>query len=195
MAGDAEATRGRLLEAATAEFSARGLAGARVDRIAAAAGSNKAQIYHYFGSKDGLFTAVFDAIVTRTTTDVPIDVDDLPGYAGRLHDSYAARPEVQRIAAWHRLEHSGSDPREGTAGGGRVRSIQDANRAKVEAIAAAQADGRLPERWSAAELLGLVLQISTLWHAAVPELDDLTAGSARHRRDVVVDAVRRLLAD
>jgi AcrR family transcriptional regulator len=26
-----------------------------VDRIAAAARGNKAQIYHYFGSKDGLF--------------------------------------------------------------------------------------------------------------------------------------------
>nr|WP_281373039.1 TetR family transcriptional regulator [Kineococcus aurantiacus] len=179
------------MEAATAEFSARGLAGARVDRIAAAAGSNKAQIYHYFGSKDGLFAAVFDRIVARTTSDVPIDVDDLPGYAGRLHDSYTARPEVQRIAAWHRLEQSGTGEE---AGRRRVRSIEESNRAKVAAIAAAQADGRLPDRWSAAELLGLVLQVSTVWHTTVPELDDLTQGSPRHRRDVVVDAVRRLLA-
>ncbi|WP_432510072.1 TetR family transcriptional regulator [Kineococcus sp. SYSU DK001] len=194
MAGDAEATRRRLLEAATAEFSARGLAGARVDRIATAAGSNKAQIYHYFGSKDGLFTAVFDAIVARTTTDVPIDVDDLPGYAGRLHDSYAARPEVQRIAAWHRLERTGGAGTGPT--GPLVRSVQESNRAKVAAIATAQADGRLPDRWAPEELLGLVLQVSTLWHTAVPEFDDLRAGAtARHRREVVVDAVRRLLAD
>ncbi len=43
MPGDAEATKERLLEAATSEFAACGLAGAGVDRIAAAAGSNKAR--------------------------------------------------------------------------------------------------------------------------------------------------------
>ncbi len=35
MAGDATETRKKLLAAATAEFAARGIAGARVDRIAA----------------------------------------------------------------------------------------------------------------------------------------------------------------
>jgi AcrR family transcriptional regulator len=50
MIRDAEATRQRLLDAAAEEFAARGIAGARVDRIAQAARSNKAQIYHYFGS-------------------------------------------------------------------------------------------------------------------------------------------------
>ena len=38
---DAEATKARILEAATAEFAAHGIAGARVDRIAASAGANK----------------------------------------------------------------------------------------------------------------------------------------------------------
>ena len=47
MPGDAQATRGHLIAAAIEEFSARGLAGGRVDRIAAAAHANKAQIYHY----------------------------------------------------------------------------------------------------------------------------------------------------
>ena len=40
MVGDAQATRQRLLDAAAAEFAAFGFAGARVDRIAAAAKSN-----------------------------------------------------------------------------------------------------------------------------------------------------------
>ncbi|MBB2903218.1 AcrR family transcriptional regulator [Kineococcus radiotolerans] len=193
MTGNAEATKARLLQAATEEFSARGLAGARVDRIAAAAGSNKAQIYHYFGSKDALFAAVFDGLVVQTTSAVPMDADDLPGYAGRLFDSYVQHPEVQRIAAWHRLEQSGVD---GASGASRLRSIEDSNRAKVAAIAAAQADGRLPDRWQPEELLGLVLQIAALWHSSVPEFDDLLAGHAHeHRRTVIVDAVRRLLAD
>src|SRR4051812_39868062 len=98
MARDADATRRRLLDAARQEFSAHGIAGARVDRIAAAARSNKAQIYHYVGSKDGLFDAVFEAMVQETLDDVPIDAANLPEYAGRLHDSYEKRPWVQRIA-------------------------------------------------------------------------------------------------
>ena len=45
--GNAEAMRERILEAASAEFSAYGVAGARVDRIAKAAGCNKNLIYIY----------------------------------------------------------------------------------------------------------------------------------------------------
>ena len=57
---DAEATRARILEAAKSEFSALGLGGARVDVIADRAGANKRMIYHYFGSKEALFTAVLE---------------------------------------------------------------------------------------------------------------------------------------
>ena len=55
-----ERTRGRILEAATAEFSARGLGGARVDSIARTAGVNKRMLYHYFGNKEALFLAVLE---------------------------------------------------------------------------------------------------------------------------------------
>ena len=58
---DAEATRDRILAAARAEFAGLGLGGARIDSIAAAAGANKQMIYHYFGSKDGLFTSALEA--------------------------------------------------------------------------------------------------------------------------------------
>jgi TetR/AcrR family transcriptional regulator len=49
---NAEASRARILAAARAEFVTHGLAGARVDRIAAHAGVNKNLIYHYLGSKE-----------------------------------------------------------------------------------------------------------------------------------------------
>src|SRR5205807_8384320 len=104
MVRDAEATRQRLLDAAAEEFAARGIAGARVERIAQVARSNKAQIYHYFGSKDALFEAVFDRIVEETLSDTAIDPTDLPEYAGRLFDRYQRHPEVQRLATWYRLE-------------------------------------------------------------------------------------------
>ena len=58
---DAEATKERILVAAREEFALAGLGGARIDKIAAAADANKQMIYHYFGSKDGLFTAALEA--------------------------------------------------------------------------------------------------------------------------------------
>jgi AcrR family transcriptional regulator len=53
---DAERTRARILEAAKAEFGAKGYAGARVGDIAGAAGVNKQLISYYFGGKEGLYT-------------------------------------------------------------------------------------------------------------------------------------------
>lgn len=55
-----EATRHKLLVAARREFAASGLAGARVDEIAARAGVNKQLVYHYFGDKDALYLAVLE---------------------------------------------------------------------------------------------------------------------------------------
>jgi AcrR family transcriptional regulator len=59
-ARDPARTRARIIEAATAEFSRRGLGGARVDSIADAAGVNKRMLYHYFGNKEALFLAVLE---------------------------------------------------------------------------------------------------------------------------------------
>lgn len=64
--GDRSAeTRGRILEAALTEFSANGMAGARTETIAAAAGVNKALIYYYFESKEKLYTATLEMIAER----------------------------------------------------------------------------------------------------------------------------------
>ena len=50
----------RILEAAKQEFAAHGLAGARVDRIAANAGANKRMLYYHVGKKDDLYLAVLE---------------------------------------------------------------------------------------------------------------------------------------
>jgi TetR/AcrR family transcriptional regulator len=55
-----EATQRKLLTAARREFAQNGLAGARVDEIAARAGVNKQLVYHYFGDKDALYLAVLE---------------------------------------------------------------------------------------------------------------------------------------
>jgi AcrR family transcriptional regulator len=187
MTRDADATRRRLLEAARDEFAAYGIAGSRVDRIAATARSNKAQIYHYFGSKDGLFDAVFEDMCRMTIDEVPIDATDLPEYAGRLFDSYEARPWVQRIATWHRLERAGTRDL--------IPIVVASNAAKVKAIAEAQDEGALTTNWPAIVLLGLVLHLSGFWSAYQPEYGPLVeAQTTADRRQAVVDAVAALLS-
>ncbi len=62
---DPDASRKRILTAATTEFAAQGLDGARVDDIAARAGINKRMLYHYFGNKDDLFGAVIDEVYQK----------------------------------------------------------------------------------------------------------------------------------
>src|SRR5580693_6295766 len=88
------ATSQRILDAAAEEFAARGIAGARIDRIIAAARTNKAQLYGYFGSKDGLFDAVIADCVVSFTNAVPFDVSDLPGWAVGLYDENLRRPDL-----------------------------------------------------------------------------------------------------
>lgn len=53
-------TRAGILAAAERVFAKDGLDGARIDAIAAAAGVNKALLYYYFKSKDGLYEAVIE---------------------------------------------------------------------------------------------------------------------------------------
>jgi TetR/AcrR family transcriptional regulator len=64
----ADQTRARILEAAIQAFSESGLAGARTEQIAEAAGVNKALLYYYFRSKEALYEAalerVADAVVS-----------------------------------------------------------------------------------------------------------------------------------
>lgn len=59
---DPEETKRNILEVATAEFSAMGLAGARVDAIAERTHTTKRMLYYYFGSKEGLYEAVLDKV-------------------------------------------------------------------------------------------------------------------------------------
>jgi AcrR family transcriptional regulator len=55
---DAERTKAEILKAAREEFCEQGFNGARVDSIAARAKANKRLLYHYFGNKEALYSAV-----------------------------------------------------------------------------------------------------------------------------------------
>src|SRR6516225_11348924 len=109
---NAEATKDRILEAALAEFSAHGIAGARVDRIAQAARCNKNLIYVYFEDKEALFATVLRKHLMRIHEEQPFTPDDLPGYAAKLFDWAMANPDLMRLMAWFALEEQAKDPAE-----------------------------------------------------------------------------------
>lgn len=59
---DPNKTREAILQAAQDEFAAKGLFGGRVNEIAKQADANKRMLYHYFGSKEGLYLAVLERV-------------------------------------------------------------------------------------------------------------------------------------
>ncbi|MDI3307309.1 MAG: TetR/AcrR family transcriptional regulator [Acetobacteraceae bacterium] len=75
----AAATRQRILDAALAEFADKGLAGARVDEIAARAGANKRMLYAHFGSKEDLWLTVLErAYAAKREEERALNVGALP---------------------------------------------------------------------------------------------------------------------
>jgi len=57
---DPEKTAAAILAAATDEFADKGLAGARIEAIAAATNTRKFMIYYYFQNKEGLYLAALE---------------------------------------------------------------------------------------------------------------------------------------
>ena len=179
---DADRTRKRLLAAATDEFAALGIAGARIDRIAAAAGCNKAMIYAYYGSKDQLFEASFTAHVAGFVEQVPFDAADLPGYAGRLFDYFEDHPEALRLSIWYRLERPRGRP---------CRPWWPSTSPAWSSWPGPSRPPGFPACYTPVELLALVQSVATTWASMNPEFGQ-AAPDRSGRRATVVDAVARL---
>ena len=104
---DEPGSRQRLFVAASAEFAARGFAGANVDRIAHAAAVNKAMIYYHFDSKLALYQEVlgdmFQAVAGRVrgvaASATPPDAK-LKRFVEAIADEAEARPHFPPI--WFR---------------------------------------------------------------------------------------------
>jgi len=75
---DAQGSMSNILGVATAEFAEKGLAGARIDEIAAATRTSKRMIYYHFGSKEGLYLAVLEESYRRIREiESHLNLDDL----------------------------------------------------------------------------------------------------------------------
>ena len=183
---DAKATQERLLLAAIDEFAERGLAGARIDRIAERADANKRLIYAYFGSKDDLFDAALEHMLGVLTEAVPFDAEDLPGYAGALFDQLAGQPKVLRLATWRNFDRAAASEPERASYGRKVAAIKAAQKAGT-------ADAAIP----AADLLAMIMSLVTSWlsaPAALKELggaDPMAARRLKQHRKALVEVVAR----
>jgi AcrR family transcriptional regulator len=103
MADSARPRRDRILAAAGQEFANHGYAGARVERIAAAAGVNKQLLFHYFGSKSGLHRAVLKTLLEHSTGPPPATpkapVERLRDLAAHLAATIEAHPALLGLLA------------------------------------------------------------------------------------------------
>ena len=185
---DGEKSRQRLLDAATVEFAAHGIAGARVDRVAAAARVNKAQMYGWYGSKDGLFDAVFARHLHRVVDAVPLTPYDLPGYVVALYDSYLTDPALVRLASWYRLERVPT--------GELLAAHPGHGDGHAEALARAQAEGRVVGGIRPEEVYALLIALAGTWSPVSATFTATSADAeAEHdrRRTVLREVVSRAL--
>jgi len=102
--GQPEESRAAILKAAANEFSEHGIAGARTDSIARAAGVNKALLYYYFKDKETLYGSVLDNAFSGMKQKVFQVLDsDLPSrqkimaYAGAYFDFIASNQIYPRL--------------------------------------------------------------------------------------------------
>jgi AcrR family transcriptional regulator len=186
-AGNAEETKARILQAAFAEFSAYGIAGARVERIATAAGCNKNLLYIYFDSKEKLFTTVLEQNLQRVYDDLDFIPDNLPGFAASVFDFAMSHPDLMRLMLWSSLEQQA----------GTIATRRNAQDSKVAAIDSAQADGRLGDGFAPGFLLTVIMAIATGWSAASPfgvTLNPQAADNPEELRKSITSAIELLTA-
>ncbi|MFI6602206.1 TetR/AcrR family transcriptional regulator [Nonomuraea sp. NPDC050536] len=138
---DPERTKARILQAAVAEFAAKGFAGARVSEIADRAGVNKQLISYYFGGKEGLYRA----LTSRWQSEESMFADRSASL-GKLAAGYvranATYRDFGKLMLWEGLSESEPDPR-----------FTEEMRRNVEELRKRQEDGEFPADLDPAALL------------------------------------------
>jgi len=165
---DGEATKRRILAAALHEFSAKGISGARVDAIARRAKVNKAMLYYYFESKEGLFQEVLGQPVAEYAQLLRSpNVTDSDRLVHRT-EVRPANPEYVRLLTWEALEANPLRPAD-----------EELRRAYfqtwVHAVEAEQRAGNLPEDLDAAQLVLAEICVA-LGPLILPQLARLITG-------------------
>jgi len=163
-----ERTRERILAAALQEFSAKGLAGARVDRIARRARVNKRMLYHYFGNKDDLYREILRRKLQQRAAWAAAAPDDPGETLAHWFELACEDRHWVRLVEWEAL----------AVGSGPVQSEADRRRAFASGVAklrSVQAKGLLPRDLDAGHLLLAMLGLTT-FPLAFPQVTRLVTG-------------------
>ena len=114
-------TRRRVLDAAFAVFSERGIAASSIAQVAEAAGLTKGAVYSNFASKDDLVLSLMEEHAMARLTGSLAELTDASDQHSALLKAGAVLARAMRVdAAWHRilaeyfaLSHHDPDRREG----------------------------------------------------------------------------------
>jgi TetR/AcrR family transcriptional regulator len=186
---DPERTRRALLDAALAEFAAKGRAGARVSEIAKRAGVNKQLISYYFGGKDGLYEALMGLWLDQESEFAPreLPLDEL--VARYIRDGVEHR-DIHRVIARESIEGvatpDAANPEEVEGG------------VEVADLRRRQAEGELADDLDPALLMLMLQCIATagvIYPADVRKLTGLDPGSeefAERYGQLARQVIRRL---
>lgn len=120
-----------ILEVATREFAAYGLAGARIEKIQQQTRTSKRMIYYHFGSKEGLYRAVIERAF-EIAREVDKDFDPQKGtpeqalkqIANNAFEAFTQNPSFVRLLTFENL-----------AGAPYIRQSQHASRLNRMAMA------------------------------------------------------------
>jgi len=166
--------REKLLETATREFAAKGLAGARVDAIARAARSNKQLVYYYFGNKIGLYNEVVGRIGPGVHDELYPDADDssvplVQRVRRRARHSWGpVATRWGRLLSWEALERGDRDIL-------REEERRGSWRERGREIADAQTRGEIDGRFDP-EMLALALLAVELMPRMLPQVAKMVTG-------------------
>jgi len=178
--------RDEILAAARAEFAQYGLAGSRIDRIAAAARASKERLYAHFGDKETLFRDVVAADGRQYFAAFRMRPDAVAEFVGDVYDLARSHPEHLRMLTWARLEGLTIDAPDFDE--------QAPPAHALAAIEAAQAAGFVDKSWAPVDLLVLLFGIGLAWAQfpdPQPEADD--ASVIASRRASAVKAAGRVI--
>jgi AcrR family transcriptional regulator len=163
-----ERTRERILASALREFSDKGFAGARVDRIARRARINKRMLYHYFGNKASLFREILARKVrerSKWAVTAPADAAESLAF---WFDSACRDRDWVRLMEWEALGSA-----DGVVSGDAERRA--AFQAGVGQVRERQALGLLRADLDPGHLL-LAMAALTTFPAAFPQFTRLLTG-------------------
>jgi TetR/AcrR family transcriptional regulator len=161
-------TREQILAAALAEFSAKGLAGARVDLIARRARVNKRMLYYCFGNKQELYRE----ILRRKFGERAGFVDSIPPNLGgallHIYQSGGADLDFVRLMEWEAI-----DPGKGPL-------IAEAERRAlfektIALLRVVQVNGGLPKEVNLTQLLISMIALA-VFPLAMPQMIHLISG-------------------